>query len=40
MPISYFEENKTFHLQAKDTSYIIQIIESKYLQHIYWGKKN
>ncbi|MBX4260099.1 alpha-galactosidase [Clostridium estertheticum] len=39
MLISYFEENKIFHLKAKDTSYIIQIVESKYLQHIYWGKK-
>ena len=39
MPISYYEENKIFHLKAKDTSYIIQIVESGYLQHIYWGKK-
>lgn len=39
MSIIYNEKNKIFHLKAKDTSYIIQIIESGYLQHIYWGKK-
>lgn len=39
MSIIYNEKNKIFHLNAKDTSYIIQIIESGYLQHIYWGKK-
>ncbi|MEW9669387.1 alpha-galactosidase [Ammoniphilus sp. 3BR4] len=39
MGISYFASTQTFHLQAKDTSYVLQVIKSGYLAHIYWGKK-
>lgn len=39
MSIYFNEDNKTFHLQAKDASYIINIFESKHLTHLYWGKK-
>lgn len=39
MGIIYNEENRVFHLQAKDTSYIMQIFKSDYLVHLYWGKK-
>ncbi len=36
----YFDVNhKIFHLQAKSTSYVIQIFKGKYPVHLYWGKK-
>ncbi len=39
MAIFYNEEQRLFHLQAKDTSYIMQVVKKGYLTHIYWGKK-
>ncbi len=39
MSISYQEKEQIFHLQTKNTSYIIKILEGKYPVHIYWGKK-
>ncbi|OPJ63532.1 alpha-galactosidase [Clostridium oryzae] len=39
MPILYDKEHKLFHLQAADTSYIIQIFETGHLAHLYWGKR-
>ena len=39
MPIIFDYENRTFHLQSKNTSYIIQIIKDGYLAHLYWGNK-
>ncbi|GFZ31524.1 alpha-galactosidase [Clostridium zeae] len=39
MGIAYNEDNKVFHLQAGDTSYIMQIVKEGYLAHLYWGKK-
>lgn len=39
MGIYYNEKNKIFHLQAKDTSYIMEIFKSGYLVHLFWGKK-
>lgn len=39
MSIIYNEESKSFHLQAKDTSYILKILRPGYLSHVYWGKK-
>ena len=39
MPIEYNQEKKLFHLKSKNTSYIIKIINNKYLAHLYWGKK-
>lgn len=39
MGIQFNEESKVFHLQAKDTSYVMQIIRDGYLSHLYWGKK-
>ena len=38
MSIIYNEQNRSFHIKARDTSYVLQIIESGYLQHVYWGK--
>lgn len=39
MNIIYNEQNKTFHLTTKNTSYIINITEDNYLSHVYYGKK-
>lgn len=39
MAIVFHPANKTFHLQANDTSYVMQIVRSGYLAHLYWGKK-
>ncbi len=39
MSITYNEISKTFHLQAKDTSYVMGILETGDLLHLYWGKK-
>lgn len=39
MPIEYVESKRMFLLQAKDTSYAMQISKSGYLCHVYWGKK-
>ncbi|MCR6112192.1 alpha-galactosidase [Bacillus sp. A301a_S52] len=39
MGITYNEKDNTFHLQAKDTSYILNVREGGYLAHLYWGKK-
>lgn len=39
MGITYNEDNKVFHLQAGNTSYIIQVYRDGYLAHLYWGKK-
>ncbi|ADL52497.1 alpha-galactosidase [Clostridium cellulovorans] len=39
MGIIFQEKGNIFKLDAKDTSYIIQITEKGYLQHVYWGKK-
>ncbi|UOF88684.1 alpha-galactosidase [Fodinisporobacter ferrooxydans] len=39
MGIRFNAANQTFHLQAKDTSYVIQLIRDGYLSHKYWGRK-
>lgn len=39
MSIIFNKESKTFHLTAKNTSYVMQIIKDGYLAHLYWGKK-
>ncbi|MGG3573996.1 alpha-galactosidase [Bacillus gobiensis] len=39
MGIKFNEKNKTFHLQAKDTSYVMEIVRDGYLLHLYWGKR-
>ncbi|WP_211746092.1 alpha-galactosidase [Paenibacillus sp. Marseille-Q4541] len=38
MSIIYDSELRLFHLQAKDTSYCLQIVREGYLCHLYWGK--
>lgn len=39
MGIQFDSKNKIFHLQAKDTSYIMEIVRDGYLVHNYWGRK-
>src|SRR5699024_7396200 len=39
MPIHYNKETKEFHLQAKDVSYIFNILRNNQLGHLYYGKK-
>ncbi|KNH16688.1 alpha-galactosidase [Priestia megaterium] len=39
MGIQFNEKDKLFHLQGKDTSYVMQVIGDGYLSHLYWGKK-
>lgn len=39
MGIQFDNKNKTFHLQAKDTSYVMEIVRDGHLLHLYWGRK-
>ena len=39
MSIIYDDDKKIFHLNTEETSYVIKIINDKYLAHIYWGKR-
>jgi alpha-galactosidase len=39
MGIVFNENEKVFHLQMGNSSYIMQIVKGKYLAHLYWGKK-
>ena len=39
MGIVYMENEKSFVLQAKDTTYILRIRKDKYLEHVYYGSK-
>lgn len=39
MSIIYSNENKVFHLQAGNTSYVMQVLNEGYLAHLYWGRK-
>ncbi|BCZ48699.1 alpha-galactosidase [Clostridium gelidum] len=39
MTIVYDNVTKTFHLKTKRTSYILKVLESNHLSHLYWGKK-
>ncbi|BFT70033.1 alpha-galactosidase [Paenibacillus sp. P36] len=39
MGIVYDPNSQTFHLQGKSTSYIMQLIKSKYLAHVHFGRR-
>mgnify|MGYP000927432378 CR=1 FL=1 len=39
MGIIFDANGRTFHLQAKDTSYVAQIMGDGYVAHRYWGKR-
>lgn len=39
MSIQYFEKEKTFLLQGKETTYAMTVNNNGWLCHLYWGKK-
>ncbi|RUR38692.1 alpha-galactosidase [Clostridium perfringens] len=39
MGINYNENFKTFHLKTKNTSYILKVMDTGHLSHLYWGRK-
>ncbi len=39
MAIKFNSTTQTFHLTAKNTSYVIQVVKEGFLAHLYWGKK-
>jgi alpha-galactosidase len=39
MAIQFNSKNKIFHLQGKETSYVMEIARDGYLLHLYWGRK-
>lgn len=39
MSIIYEESTKTFHLKTEKTSYILKVLKSDHLSHLYWGRK-
>ncbi len=38
MSIQYDGQRQIFHLKAKTSSYVMQILKGKYLAHLYWGR--
>lgn len=38
MSVIFDEKNENFHLSTRNTSYVIHLVDSQYLQHVYWGK--
>jgi alpha-galactosidase len=39
MGITYDESQKIFYLEAKDTSYCLQVVKGGCLAHLHWGKR-
>lgn len=39
MSIEFNNNNKIFSLKTKNTSYILRVLESGHLGHLYWGRK-
>lgn len=39
MGIRFNEENKLFNIESKNTSYILSVLETAHLVHLYWGRK-
>lgn len=39
MGIHYDSATGTFHLQARSSSYIIQLVKGKYAAHVHWGRQ-
>ncbi|MFP4661186.1 MAG: alpha-galactosidase [Halanaerobiales bacterium] len=39
MGILYDSDNKIFHLQSSEMSYILEIMDNGQLGHVYWGKR-
>lgn len=39
MGINFQKDTKTFHIRSKNTSYLIKVLDTGHLLHLYWGKK-
>ncbi|MBB6634829.1 alpha-galactosidase [Cohnella thailandensis] len=39
MTIHYDQSTRTYHLQSKNVSYVMQVVKGDYLAHLYWGRK-
>ncbi|WAH36271.1 alpha-galactosidase [Alicyclobacillus dauci] len=39
MTIVYNESNSVFHLQTHKTSYLIEVLDTGHLAHLYWGQR-
>ncbi|ANS73343.1 alpha-galactosidase [Paenibacillus yonginensis] len=39
MPIQFDAEQRVFHLQSANSSYVLQIVKGEFVTHLYWGKK-
>lgn len=39
MVIQFLQEGSVFHLQSKNTSYVMKVTKQGYLAHLYWGRK-
>lgn len=39
MSIVFDSDGQNFILSTRNTSYVIHLVDGKYLQHVYWGKK-
>ncbi|RUS45576.1 alpha-galactosidase [Cohnella sp. AR92] len=39
MSIQYDQSTRTYHLQSRNVSYVMQVVKDGYLAHLYWGRK-
>ncbi|GGA27078.1 alpha-galactosidase [Paenibacillus physcomitrellae] len=39
MAIHFDAEQRVFHLQSANSSYVLQIVKGEFVAHLYWGKK-
>lgn len=39
MPIYFNNQTNTFHLQAGNASYVMQVLDGGFLAHVYWGRR-
>ena len=39
MPITYYEKEQLFHLQTKNSSYVIGLMNNRHPIHVYYGKR-
>lgn len=39
MPIIYEENQNVFHIKSEETSYVIKVLPTGHVAHLYWGKK-
>jgi Alpha-galactosidase len=39
MSISYEEDSKIFHIKSENTSYVLKVLKTGHVVHLYWGRK-